>query len=57
MSEGRILAIKQILLKNGLSRQVSVMSYAAKFASTFYGPFRCVFGSLSLLIKIKPPTA
>ncbi|VDM34994.1 unnamed protein product [Hydatigera taeniaeformis] len=40
MSEGRILAIKQLLHKNGFSRQVSVMSYAAKFASSFYGPFR-----------------
>ncbi|CDS37466.1 delta aminolevulinic acid dehydratase [Echinococcus multilocularis] len=45
MSEGRILAIKQILHKNGFSRQVSVMSYAAKFASTFYGPFRTAIGS------------
>ncbi|KAL5968056.1 Delta-aminolevulinic acid dehydratase [Taenia solium] len=45
MSEGRILAIKRILHKNGFSRQVSVMSYAAKFASSFYGPFRAVIGS------------
>ncbi|VDD75774.1 unnamed protein product [Mesocestoides corti] len=45
MSEGRILAIKQILQKNGFSREVSVMSYAAKFASSFYGPFRAAAGS------------
>ncbi|VDO07830.1 unnamed protein product [Rodentolepis nana] len=45
MSEGRILAIKQILQKSGFSRTVSVMSYAAKFASSFYGPFRVAAGS------------
>ncbi|KAM3179127.1 hypothetical protein ACTXT7_001174 [Hymenolepis weldensis] len=33
MSEGRILAIKQILHRNGFSRTVSVMSYAAKAAA------------------------
>uniref|UniRef100_A0A158QE15 Delta-aminolevulinic acid dehydratase n=1 Tax=Hymenolepis diminuta TaxID=6216 RepID=A0A158QE15_HYMDI len=33
MSEGRILAIKQILQRNGFSRTVSVMSYAAKAAA------------------------
>ncbi|VDK36800.1 unnamed protein product [Dibothriocephalus latus] len=40
MSEGRVLAIKKALLRGGFSRTVSVMSYAAKFASCFYGPFR-----------------
>jgi len=39
MMDGRVLAIKQMLKENGLSR-VSVLSYAVKFASSFYGPFR-----------------
>ncbi|KAL7059833.1 hypothetical protein AAHC03_013048 [Spirometra sp. Aus1] len=45
MSEGRVMAIKEELLRNGFSRSVSVMSYAAKFASCFYGPFRSAAGS------------
>jgi porphobilinogen synthase len=40
MMDGRIRAIKSILLRNGLLGQVAVMSYSAKFASGFYGPFR-----------------
>jgi len=40
MMDGRIGAIKKMLLENGLSNHVAVMSYAAKFASCFYGPFR-----------------
>ncbi|KAI9209531.1 delta-aminolevulinic acid dehydratase [Polychytrium aggregatum] len=40
MMDGRIRAIKQILLEHGLGNTVSVMSYSAKFASAFYGPFR-----------------
>lgn len=43
MMDGRIRAIKDILLKNGLGGQVAVMAYSAKFASAFYGPFRYVF--------------
>jgi porphobilinogen synthase len=39
MMDGRVGAIKQNLLKNGLE-QAAIMSYAAKFASCFYGPFR-----------------
>ena len=39
MMDGRVGAIKSALLGNGLER-VAVMSYAAKFASCFYGPFR-----------------
>jgi len=39
MMDGRIGAIKEILVKNDL-HHVAVMSYAAKFASCFYGPFR-----------------
>uniref|UniRef100_A0A0B7ANN1 Delta-aminolevulinic acid dehydratase n=1 Tax=Arion vulgaris TaxID=1028688 RepID=A0A0B7ANN1_9EUPU len=40
MMDGRIGAIKKALFKNGLGNSVSVMSYSAKFASSFYGPFR-----------------
>jgi len=40
MMDGRIHAIKQELRKEHLDGQVSVMSYSAKFASCYYGPFR-----------------
>ncbi|XP_033643525.1 uncharacterized protein LOC117303441 isoform X1 [Asterias rubens] len=40
MMDGRIGAIKTALVNNGLEGKVSVMSYSAKFASSFYGPFR-----------------
>jgi porphobilinogen synthase len=38
-------AIKLGLKQAGLDGRVSVMSYAAKFASVFYGPFRDAAGS------------
>jgi porphobilinogen synthase len=37
MMDGRINAIKQILESNCLLNKVAVMSYSAKFASSFYG--------------------
>ena len=40
MMDGRVGAIKNILNQNDLSSRVSVLSYAVKFASCFYGPFR-----------------
>lgn len=40
MMDNRIAAIKAILRKNRLDSRVSVLSYAVKFASNFYGPFR-----------------
>jgi porphobilinogen synthase len=40
MMDGRVFAIKHALHASGLSERVSVMSYSAKFASCFYGPFR-----------------
>lgn len=40
MMDGRIQAIKETLLNNGLAGRVALMSYASKFASCFYGPFR-----------------
>jgi len=40
MMDGRVGAIKKILWGNGFGSKVAVMSYSAKFASVFYGPFR-----------------
>jgi porphobilinogen synthase len=39
MQDGRVAAIRAALDQAGLERQV-IMSYAAKFNSSFYGPFR-----------------
>ena len=39
MMDGRILAIREALEKEGLHK-TGIMSYAAKYASCFYGPFR-----------------
>lgn len=39
MMDGRIRAIREALDANGFE-QTGIMSYAAKFASVFYGPFR-----------------
>lgn len=49
MMDGRIGAIKKALFKNDMGNTVSVMSYSAKFASSFYGPFRYAY--LSLLMQ------
>ncbi|KAF8764373.1 Delta-aminolevulinic acid dehydratase like protein [Argiope bruennichi] len=40
MMDGRVKAIKDLLHSSGYGSTVSVLSYAAKFASKFYGPFR-----------------
>ncbi|KAJ1924987.1 Aminolevulinate dehydratase [Tieghemiomyces parasiticus] len=40
MADGRVRAIKQSLLDEGICNRVFLMSYSAKFASAFYGPFR-----------------
>lgn len=40
MMDGRVGAIKAALREDGLQSSVSVLSYAVKFASSFYGPFR-----------------
>jgi porphobilinogen synthase len=39
MMDGRVAAIRKILDENGF-QNVPIMSYAAKYASGFYGPFR-----------------
>ena len=44
MMDGRIAAIRSALDKAG-RQDMAVMSYAAKFASAFYGPFREAAGS------------
>jgi porphobilinogen synthase len=53
MMDGRIGAIKHGLKSAGLDGTVSVMSYAAKFASCFYGPFRDAAGKLDIYTTLK----
>ncbi|MEM6907607.1 MAG: porphobilinogen synthase [Pseudomonadota bacterium] len=48
MMDGRIGAIRRAL-EMGDHRNVQIMSYAAKYASAFYGPFRDAVGSGGLL--------
>ena len=52
MMDGRIGAIRSALEKNGHS-EVSIMSYAAKYSSSFYGPFRDAVGASGALIGDK----
>ena len=44
MMDGRVRAIREALDKNGYTGK-PIMSYAVKFASSFYGPFREAAGS------------
>jgi porphobilinogen synthase len=48
MMDGRIGEIRKTLDANGF-QHVRIMSYAAKYASAFYGPFRDAVGSASSL--------
>ncbi len=48
MMDGRVHAIRMALEMNG-HPNVQIMSYAAKYASAFYGPFRDAVGSGGLL--------
>jgi len=48
MMDGRVGAIRAALDEAGHS-QVRIMSYAAKYASAFYGPFRDALGSAKAL--------
>ena len=50
MMDGRIGALRDALDQAGFER-VRIMSYAAKYASAFYGPFRDAVGSGSSLGK------
>ena len=44
MMDGRVLAIRQALDREGF-QDTPILSYAVKFASTFYAPFRDAAGS------------
>ena len=48
MMDGRIGAIRDALDANGF-QDVAIMSYATKFASAFYGPYREAIGTKGLL--------
>ncbi|WP_112309562.1 porphobilinogen synthase [Pseudogemmobacter bohemicus] len=52
MMDGRIGAMRQALEAAG-HRNVSIMSYAAKYASGFYGPFRDAVGASGRLVGDK----
>jgi len=52
MMDGRIGAMRQALEMAGYS-DVSIMSYAAKYASAFYGPFRDAVGAGTRLVGDK----
>ena len=60
MMDGRVLAIRKSLESKGF-KDLLIMSYAAKFASAFYGPFREAVGAKGLLkgdkktYQIDPP--
>jgi porphobilinogen synthase len=48
MMDGRVGAIREALEREG-HHNVSIMAYAAKYASAFYGPFRDAVGSAGRL--------
>jgi porphobilinogen synthase len=48
MMDGRVGAIRQALEREGF-KNVQIMSYAAKYSSAFYGPFRDAVGSAKTL--------
>jgi len=48
MMDGRVGEIRKVLDKNG-HELVQILSYAVKYASNFYGPFRDAVGSQKLL--------
>jgi porphobilinogen synthase len=52
MMDGRVAAIRQELDAAG-HEQVAIMAYSAKFASSFYGPFREAVGSGKRLLGDK----
>ncbi len=50
MMDGRIAQIRAVLEQEGFS-EVAILSYAAKYASAYYGPFRDAVGSAGNLGK------
>ena len=55
MMDGRVRVIREILELNGFVDTV-ILSYAAKYASSFYGPFREAVGSSTNLGKASKKT-
>ena len=55
MMDGRIGVIRDRLDNEGFNKTI-ILSYAAKFASNFYGPFRDAVGSTKLLKNIDKKT-
>ena len=53
MMDGRILTIREVLEKEGFT-DTGIMSYAAKYASAFYGPFRDALDSAPVDVKDVP---
>ncbi|WP_044401520.1 porphobilinogen synthase [Lacinutrix sp. Hel_I_90] len=53
MMDGRILAIRETLEDEGFT-DTGIMSYSAKYASAFYGPFRDALDSAPAAIKDIP---
>ncbi len=53
MMDGRIGAIREALEENGF-HDVGIMSYAAKYASSFYGPFRDALDSAPVDLQNVP---
>ncbi|PQM56343.1 MAG: porphobilinogen synthase [Rhodobacteraceae bacterium] len=52
MMDGRVKAIRESLEKNSYQNTL-ILSYSAKFASSFYGPFRSAIGSSGNLVGDK----
>ncbi len=52
MMDGRVGAIRSALDREGFE-DVQIMSYAAKYASAFYGPFRDAIGTKAVLLGDK----
>ena len=52
MMDGRIGEIRKELDKNGYEK-IQILSYAVKYSSSFYGPFRDAVGSKKALKEIK----
>ncbi|HET8810647.1 MAG TPA: porphobilinogen synthase [Flavobacteriaceae bacterium] len=53
MMDGRILEIRQLLEQEGF-HDTGIMSYSAKYASAFYGPFRDALDSAPVDVKNVP---
>jgi len=51
MMDGRVIEIRKALEKNKY-KNTKILSYAAKYASNFYGPFRDAVGSTQKKIKL-----